>query len=307
MLREQPCLAAVEGNAVSAAVPTGETPRASATLAPQSNSLIPTAFAVMLGAFRNACHRPERGLLVLVMLSAIGACSPDDAGPASLGDPAEPQSPGLQAATTLAATTYTGIPYGPFALWKIATLKADPAPFTVSHNFISVDSLIFQINAARNAGQRLVLAMTGGGSAQFITNGQFDLDKWKSAMNTYRRKDLKQAVADAVADGTIVGNTLIDEPETQQWGTNLTKGMVDQMATYAKNIFPTLPVGVNHGPPGYTWRSSERYRKVDYAVYQYAHWITTGDIAAWKQAVLAQARRDGVMTGMSLNILNGGA
>ena len=241
------------------------------------------------------------------MLSAVGACNADDAGPASLGDVTDPPGPVSRTATPLASLTYTGIPYGPFALWKLSALKADPGPFTVSHNFINADSLVAQIDAARTRGQRLVLAMTGGGSEQYTTNGQFDMTKWKNVMNTYRRKDLKKAVADAVADGTIVGNTLIDEPETKQWGTNLTKSVVDQLAAYAKNIFPTLPVGVNHGPPGYTWRSTERYRKVDYAVYQYAHWVTNGDVAAWKEAVLAQARRDGVMTGMSLNILNGGA
>jgi hypothetical protein len=83
--------------------------------------------------------------------------------------------------------------------------------------------------------------------------------------------------------------------------------MIDQMAAYVKSIFPTLPVGVNHGPPGYSWRSPERYTKVDYVVYQYAHWVTNGDVVAWRDAVLAQAARDGVKPGLSLNILNGGA
>lgn len=261
----------------------------------------------MLGAIQHARRRSGLRLLALVTFAGFSACSTDDSGPSAPVNVSGVPTPRFKTAIALVTATYTGIPYGPFGLWKLSALKADPAPFTVSHNFINADSLVAQINAARNAGQRLVLAMTGGGSEQYITNGQFDMDKWKSVMNTYRKKDLKQVVADAVADGTIVGNTLIDEPETKQWGTNLTKSMVDQMATYAKNIFPTLPVGVNHGPPGYTWRSTERYKKVDYAVYQYAHWVTAGDVAAWKAAVLAQARRDGVKTGMSLNILNGGA
>jgi hypothetical protein len=78
------------------------------------------------------------------------------------------------------------------------------------------------------------------------------------------------------------------------------------MAVYVKGIFPTLPVGINVGPPGYKWRSTERFTKVDYVLYQYAHWVTQGNITTWRTAVLAQAKLDGVTPAMSLNILNGG-
>jgi hypothetical protein len=126
-------------------------------------------------------------------------------------------------------------------------------------------------------------------------------------MNTYNKTTLKNAVAAAVADGTIIGNQMIDEPETKQWGTVLTKPMIDQMAVYVKTIFPTLPVGLNHGPPGYKWRSTEHYTKVDFVLYQYAHWVTMGNVISWRDAVLARAKLDGVTPGLSLNVLNGGA
>ena len=44
--------------------------------------------------------------------------------------------------------------------------------------------------------------------------------KWKNVMNTYNKSSLKTAVAAAVTDGTLIGNMLIDEPETKQWGTS---------------------------------------------------------------------------------------
>jgi hypothetical protein len=185
-------------------------------------------------------------------------------------------------------------------------LNYGPAPFTASQNYINADTLILQINAARNKGQRLMLAMTGGPATRYSTNGQFDMAKWKSTMNTYNKSALKTAVAAAVADGTIIGNQMIDEPETKRWGTVLTKAMLDQMAAYVKTIFPTLPVGLNHGPPGYKWRATERYTKVDYVLYQYAHYITSGNVTSWRDAVLAQAKLDGVTPALSLNILNGG-
>jgi hypothetical protein len=194
-------------------------------------------------------------------------------------------------------------------LWTANRVNWGPEPFTASQNYITADTVVLQIDAARSKGQRLVLAMAGaaGQAEDYITNGQFDMTKWKNRMDTYDRDSIKAAVAAAVEDGTVVGNTLIDEPETKQWGNNITKGMIDEMAVYVKNMFPTLPVGVNHGPPAYLkWRTSEQYHVVDYVLYQFAHYVTKGDVVAWRDAVLAQAKSQGAAAALSLNILNGG-
>jgi hypothetical protein len=82
--------------------------------------------------------------------------------------------------------------------------------------------------------------------------------------------------------------------------------MLDGMVTFAKSMFPTLPQGVNHGATGYKWRTSERYYRVDYVNYQFVHWITSGNVAAFRDAALARSQRDGVATSFSLNILGGG-
>jgi hypothetical protein len=149
--------------------------------------------------------------------------------------------------------------------------------------------------------------MTGAGSTELTTSGQFDMTKWKSMMDTYKTTAIQDAVAAGVADGTIIGNILIDEPETKRWGTVMTKGLVDEMAVYAKGIFPTLPVGVNHGPPAYKkWRTTERYKVLDFVRYQYNWYITAGDVVAWRDAVLAQAKLDGVTPALSINVLDGG-
>ncbi|HET6778007.1 MAG TPA: hypothetical protein VFH26_03910 [Gemmatimonadales bacterium] len=244
-------------------------------------------------------------LFVLFAALTIAGCNRDNASPVALTEsPDPPVAASVPSAAILAA--YVGIPYGPFGLFTMNKLNWGPKPFTGSHQFINADTLILQINAARNKGQRLILGMVGGPSTLYTTNGQFDLAKWRKVLSTYNRSSLKTAVATAVSDGTVIGTMLIDEPETKQWGTNLTKPMIDRMAADVKLLFPTLPVGVNHGPPGYTWRSWERYTKVDYAVYQYAHWVTNGNITSWRDAVLARARADGVTPGLSLNVLNGG-
>ena len=249
-----------------------------------------------------------RPLVLAVLATLLGAgCNTDSAAPVALIDsPDAPAAGASEDAATQTAVAYTGIPYGPVALWTMNKLNYGPAPFTASQNFINADTLILQINAARNKGQRLMVAMTGGPAERYTTNGQFDMTKWKNTMNRYNKTALKTAVAAAVSDGTIIGNQMIDEPETKRWGTVLTKAKLDQMAAYVKTIFPTLPVGLNHGPPGYKWRATERYTKVDYVLYQYNHFITSGNIVTWRDAVLAQAKLDGVRPALSLNVLNGG-
>ena len=211
-------------------------------------------------------------------------------------------------APALATSSYTGLPFGPFGLWSSATsVYWGPSPFTGSHNYTDAGNIVTQIGAARTKKQRLILAMTGGSSGRYLTNGKFDFTKWKNKMNTFKTAAIQNAVASGVADGTIIGNTVMDEPETKQWGGVMTKTLLDQMAAYVKAIFPTLAVGVNHGPTGYyLWRPTEHYRVVDYVLNQYNWWITQGNVNAWRDKVLAQASRDGVRPAFSLNILGGG-
>jgi hypothetical protein len=210
--------------------------------------------------------------------------------------------------TPLGSGPGTGIPYGPFGLWNsYSGLDWAPVPFTTSQNYTSPETLLAQIATARQLNQKLVLAMTGGAHSNYITNGVFDLAKWTARMDQYKTPEIKSAVAAGVADGTIIGNSVMDEPEYHSWGGVMTKPMIDRMAEYAKAIFPTLPVGVNHGPNGYyLWRPQERYHVVDYVVNQYNWWVTSGDVSTWRDKVLAQARLDGVTPAFSLNVINGG-
>jgi hypothetical protein len=215
------------------------------------------------------------------------------------------------AVTVVAASgvsTAVGIPFGPFGLWSSYTsVKWGPTPFTTSQNYTDPAGIVTQIATARSMHQKLVLAMTGGPKTPYQTNGNFDLAKWKARMDLFNTSTIKSAVAAGVADGTIIGNSLIDEPEHALWGTGLNKSVLNGMATYAKQYFPTLPMGVNHGANAYyTWRTGERYTSVDYVQNNYVWYVTNGDVAAYRDKVLAQARLDGVGVGFSLNILDGG-
>jgi hypothetical protein len=215
--------------------------------------------------------------------------------------------------TAVSATTAGtgGIPYGPFALWSSYTATKwspnwGPIPFTISMQVDAPNGVVTRINAARQMGQKLVLCLAGCAHAPVKTGSAFDLAKWKAAIDQYNTNPIRAAIDTAVTDGTVVGNNMMDEPENGDWGGVVTRPMVDQMATYAKQYFPTLPMGVNHGPTGYQWRTSERYTKLDYVVNQYNWWITNGNVAAWRDAVLTRSAVDGVQPAFSLNIINGG-
>jgi hypothetical protein len=254
----------------------------------------------------------------LPLLAVLAGAACQDSSPLATSAPTDPPTaatPADQPADTgtavdsqiTASVTYTGLPYGLFGLWASATtFDWGPAPFTVSQDNTFANSIITRINTARLKRQRLVLAMTGGNSTEYTTNGKFDFTKWKNRMNTFKTTAIKTAVAAGVADGTIVGNSMMDEPETPKWGGVMTKPLIDQMALYVKNIFPSLPVGVNQGAPGYQWRTFERYRVLDYVLYNYRWQNNQGNVTAWRDNVLAQARVDGVTPAFSLSILDGG-
>ena len=67
-------------------------------------------------------------------------------------------------------------------------------------------------------------------------------------METFNTQAIRDAVAEGVADGTIIGNSVMDEPQqsgttTKDWGPpgTMTKARVDQLCAYVKNIFDGGP------------------------------------------------------------------
>jgi len=203
--------------------------------------------------------------------------------------------------------TRTGVPFGPFGLWEKTVPRETSVPFTASQNFTSPGTVIDLIANARAAKQSLILVLTGGNMAQYSSDGAFDLAKWERRIDQYNTGPIREAIAAGVADGTVIANSLIDEPEHKKWGPSMNKALIDSMAAYAKLDFPTLPMGPSHGPNGYyQWHPDERYRVVDYVLNQYNWRVEKGNIAAWRDKVLAQARRDGVAVAFSLNIIDGG-
>ena len=207
-----------------------------------------------------------------------------------------------------------GVPFGISDLWTSGTTTrtSGVAAFSSSNDYVAPDALVSHLATARAKGIHVVLAMTGGSHERYKTAGVFDLAKWQAAMDGFNTPAIRDAVAEGVADGTIIGNSVMDEPQQhgnsddprKTWGPSgtMTKVRVDGLCGYVKAIFPTLPVGVIHDHAAFEPNNS--YRVCEYLVAQYAS--RKGNVVAWRDAGLALAARDGMAIIFSLNLLNGG-
>jgi hypothetical protein len=213
---------------------------------------------------------------------------------------------------TLGSVLTSGIPFGPFASWNELSFKPNTESFTLSHQGFNPDNILARLDIARGAHVSQLLALTGGARSNYLTDGVFDMAKWKARMDLYNTDAIKAAVAAAVADGTIVGNSVMDEPfntggpgnEGNSWGPagTMTKARVDTMCAYVKGIFPTLPTGVFHDQNDF--EPTKSYMVCDFIVAQYRQ--RKGPIEAWRDEALALGQRDGHAIAFSLNILDGG-
>jgi hypothetical protein len=175
-----------------------------------------------------------------------------------------------------------------------------------------------RINAARNGGYKLLLQLPSGSHHDqtspllSVINGvlQFDEAKWRAIVDQFNTPEIRQAIADGVRDGVIIGDVVMDEPQVtgegdgNTWGPagTMTKLRVDGLCSYIKQRFPTLPVGVFHQHN--TFEPDKSYRICEFIVDQYNE--RRGDVYTFRDDGLALARRDGHSIMFSLNVLNGG-
>jgi hypothetical protein len=214
---------------------------------------------------------------------------------------------------------------GPYKGMASATsLQPFMAPFNALHDGVSTaNQFLTQMATCRTLGMMFRPILTGGAHSNYITNGKFDFGKWKAKMDIYNTAACKAAVADMVTDGLMPGNVLMDEPQSAKdasgpdWGGVMTKALLDEMAAYAKAIFPTLPQGVVARPD---WHYTEHYGSkgalsVDFGYYQYSARFPTGEndmiddpgnVEYYRDYSLNMAALDGVVPTFGLNVLNGG-
>ena len=206
-----------------------------------------------------------------------------------------------------------GIPMGLFEFWRSSTTAQTfgAAPYTASFGNTFPNEITTLISTARAKGVHLILALTGGAHENYVTNGVFDQAKWQAVMDGFNTPAIRDAVAAAVADGTIIGASVMDEPQVSgsgadgnTWGPpgTMTKARVDSLCGDVKAIFPTLPAGVVHRHD--VFEPTKSYRVCDFIASQYS--ARVGSVTAFRDGGLAMAQRDGHSIMFSMNILNGG-
>jgi hypothetical protein len=263
---------------------------------------------------------------LLVFLGA--ACAGDGVGPSpesvvpadSLAAPADSTIP---ADTTLPAPAdSTGVPAAPpvdsSSIGEMDT--SSPHPGIVFGTFTGMSTTLntFHTGAVRGGitptstpkmlaeakakGLRLVIKLSGGHESMVENaDGTFSYAKWKALVDRFKTVNL----APYIADGTIIGHFLVDEPNmAPRWGGKvIPQATIESMAQYSKQLWPSMTTFARVGP---TWLASSTitytYLDAGWAQYQ----SSKGDPARWVAAEVAAAKskRLGLMVG--INALAGG-
>jgi hypothetical protein len=217
----------------------------------------------------------------------------------------------------LGSTTPVGLPFGPSQ--QLSRTNQIHQPFTMTADGgYTPDNIVSRINTARAGGYKILLQLPSGSHRDAtsplmsVIDGvlQFDGAKWRRIVDQFNTPTIRQAVADGVRDGVIIGDVVMDEPQVggagdgNTWGPKgtMTKLRVDSLCGYIKQVFPTMPAGVFHQHN--TFEPTKSYYVCDFIVDQYND--RRGDVTQFRDDGLALARRDGHAIMFSLNIMDGG-
>lgn len=232
-----------------------------------------------------------------------------------------------------------GLPIGIYSGFTGNGLKPNVEKFTFTQTSDSAlpdaagepPRIVKRIRACRLAGKKVILMMTGGhsrfikpkpapatgtmfDSGNYSVSGSLVGSPWANVMDTYNTAVIKAEVALGLADGTIMGADMFDEPQHVDWGDAITKAIMDECARYVKRIFPGMPCGASVLSQ---YHPSERYSVLDFIQQQWVQIYESGtpgnhpeygaSITGFRDYCLAHAEPDKVKLVLSLNIANGGA
>lgn len=201
----------------------------------ESGSRLRRFFAVWVERWRRGSSWPVRVALSTVLVLSVASC-------ASIGvNTPEPFDP---AATDDAVVTKygRGIPFGPT---KLPFDKVDGV-YTGTKINPGPETIVSELEAARAAGLRVVLVLTGAQSNYRNADGSYNLELWKEKLDGFRGVDFEAFIE----DGTVVAHQIIDEAKARsQWdGTVIPNDVIDEMARYSKEIWPAMLTAVRVDP-----------------------------------------------------------
>ena len=232
-----------------------------------------------------------RALLLAFSLGAGLSCeSADRLSPITVAGEVE--------AAASSPTGFAGIPFGAFA----QPLTVYGPTYTGGHlNPEKPESLLSRLAIIRAAKGRVVLALVGGPAKYINPDGTFNFDLWKVALDRFTAVDFSSYIA----DGTVIGNLLIDQPNCPAcWGGQaIPQETVEAMAHYSKSLWWNMATIARADP---TWLSdfSGQYVDLDAGWAQYV--TRKGDVNTYLADNAAAAQSEGLTLILGLNLLNGG-
>ncbi|HJS50082.1 MAG TPA: hypothetical protein VJ745_07135 [Gaiellaceae bacterium] len=201
---------------------------------------------------------------------------------------------------------HRGIPLGPPKLPK----NLYGGVFTGTKLAVTPASVVADLSDARARSMRVFVILVGAQRHYKRSDGTFDIDLWKSLVDEFRGIDLDEFVD----DGTIVAHQLISEAKARsQWGdTVIANNVLDEIARYSKEIWPTMPTVLRTDPSdlevhaaafGVPW-PGWRWRHLDAASARYL--VRKGPVEAFTANEQASARRQRLALVVGLNVFSGG-
>jgi hypothetical protein len=229
--------------------------------------------------------------LGVTMVVTVACADEDRLGPPAVADPVG--VPDNTAAAVLPGIVFASAALTASQLNSVHTgLVESPTP----------SGLLSFLSQVRAKGGRVLIKLAGGESTYKNADGTFNLTKWKTGVDRYRNIDFRSYIA----DGTIVGHFLFDEPHfAGRWGDKtIPQATVEAAARHSKQRWPNLPTLVS-APAN--WLASV---PVTY-VYLDAGWAmfrskTSSSPTDWIAQQVKRAKSKGLGLVAGLNVLDGG-
>ena len=239
-----------------------------------------------------------RHVAIAGCIAVLGACGSDHLNlPTESGSevPATELSGTRPAVPSFAGTSLQpGIPFG---FWRLeySQLGSDWTSLKKTGSPVSIRR---DLDLARSRGGRVFVQLAGG-VKNYMTDGKFDLAKFKKMLDLYKGVDLDSYID----DGTLAGHMMIDEPsDASNWGGRpIPYSTLDAAAQHSKLLWPNLPTLVRSKP---TWLAQYRWEYLDGGWAQYA--ARLGDVARYRDVETKAAQDAGLKVVWGLNVLNGG-
>jgi hypothetical protein len=163
-------------------------------------------------------------------------------------------------------------------------------------------NILSWLSGARAKSARVVIKLCKGRDS-YVKNddGTFSLSKWKTLVGRYQNVGLNPYIA----DGTILGHLLIDEPHrADRWGGKaISPATLEAMGKYSRQLWPGMTTMVGEEP---RWLASSTvtYVYLDAAWAQYTS--NKGGAADWIAAEVSAAKGKGLGLVVGMNVLDGG-